>query len=191
LQSLRPELRTRATFGIDNDAWRRWSNIHPFVMRHGVALDELGAAQRDRALALLAESLSTSAFRTARDVMRLNEHVRVMTGSDEEYGEWLYWLSVLGTPAADAPWGWQLDGHHLIVNCFVLGDQVVMTPLFMGSEPVAATTGPLAGTRVFQDEERQGLAFARSLTPEQRRRAVLATELPTEGSRPRSATTSS
>jgi hypothetical protein len=180
LQSLRPEQRTRATFGIDNDAWRRWSNIHPFVMRHGVALDELSAAQRDRALALLAESLSTSGFRTARDVMRLNEHVRVMTGSDEEYGEWLYWLSVLGTPAADAPWGWQLDGHHLIVNCFVLGDQVVMTPLFMGSEPVAATTGPLAGTRVFQDEERQGLALARSLTPEQRRRAVLATELPTE-----------
>ena len=23
------------------------------------------------------------------------------------------------------PWGWQIDGHHLIVNCFVLGDQVV------------------------------------------------------------------
>ncbi len=69
--------------------------------------------------------------------MKLNELVRVITGSDEEYGEWLYWLSLLGTPSADEPWGWQLDGHHLIVNCFVLGDQVVMTPLFMGSEPVA------------------------------------------------------
>ena len=180
LDCLRPEQRTRAVFGIDSDAWRRWSNIHPFVMRHGLALDELTATQRERALALLAESLSPGAFQTARDVMRLNEYVRVMTGSDAEYGEWLYWLSVMGTPAADSPWGWQLDGHHLIVNCFVLGDQVVMTPLFMGSEPVTATTGPLAGTRVFQAEEQQGLTLARTLTPAQRQRAVLAAELPTE-----------
>ena len=39
------------------------------------------------------------------------------------------------------PWGWQIDGHHLIVNCFVLGDQMVLTPNFMGSEPVHASTG--------------------------------------------------
>jgi hypothetical protein len=180
LNSLHRSQRSRALFDVDSDAWRRWSNIHPFVMRHGVPLDELTATQRERALALLRESLSVGGFRTARDVMRLNEYVRVMTGSDAEYGEWLYWVSVMGTPSADAPWGWQLDGHHLIVNCFVLGDQVVMTPLFMGSEPVGVDTGPLAGTRVFQPEEQQGLALVRSLAPEQRRRAVLAAELPVE-----------
>ena len=42
----------------------------------------------------------------------------------------------MGTPSAAEPWGWQLDGHHAIINYFVLGDQVVMTPLFAGSEPV-------------------------------------------------------
>jgi hypothetical protein len=131
-------------FGIDSDAWRRLSNIHPFVMRHGVALDELTAEQRDRALALRRESLSAGGFRTARDVTGISTR------------------------------------PLLIVNCFVLGDQAVMTPMFMGSEPVAADTGPLAGTRVFLAEEQQGLALARSLTPEQRRRAVLAAELPTE-----------
>jgi hypothetical protein len=52
--------------------------------------------------------------------------------------------------------------------------------MFMGSEPVTATEGPFAGTRVFQTEERQGLALMRALTPEQRRRALLASELPTE-----------
>jgi hypothetical protein len=112
--------------------------------------------------------------------MRLNEWVRIFTGSESEYGEWLYWLSVMGTPAADAPWGWQLDGHHLIVNCFVLGDQMVLTPMFMGSEPVAADTGPFAGTRVFAAEERQGLALMRALAPAQRARAVLAAALPGE-----------
>ena len=178
--SLGPEQRARALFSLDSDAWRRWSNIHPFVMRHGVALDEMSPAQRERALALLRESLSAGGFQTARDVMRLNEFVRTITGSDVEYGEWLYWVSVMGTPSPDEPWGWQIDGHHLIVNCFVLGDQIVMTPMFMGSEPVAAEEGPYAGTRVFRTEEQQGLDLVRALTPEQRRRAILAPELPGE-----------
>jgi len=180
LASLGPEQRARALFSLDSDAWRRWSNIHPFVMRHGVSLDEMSPAQRERALALLRESLSAGGFQTARDVMRLNEFVRTITGSDVEYGEWLYWVSVMGTPSPDEPWGWQIDGHHLIVNCFVLGDQIVMTPMFMGSEPVAAEEGPYAGTRVFRTEEQQGLDLVRALTPEQRRRAILATELPGE-----------
>ncbi len=180
LASLGDEQRRRVRFDLDTDAWRRWSNIHPFVMRHGVALDELTPAQREPALALLRESLSAAGWQTARDVMRLNELVRTLTGSDTEYGEWLYWLSVMGTPSPDTPWGWQLDGHHLIVNCLVLGDQLVMTPMFMGSEPVAATTGPFAGTRVFEAEERQGLTLVRALTPEQRRRTILSSELPGE-----------
>ncbi len=180
LASLTPEQRARASFEVDSDAWRRWSNIHPFIMRHGVCLDEMTPAQRRHALALVEASLSARGFQTARDVMRLNDLVRIITGNAEEYGEWLYWLSVMGRPAEAEPWGWQLDGHHLIVNCFVLGDQVVLTPMFMGSEPVAADTGPCAGTRVFQAEEEQGLALMQALTPAQRERTVLAKDLPGE-----------
>ena len=86
----------------------------------------------------------------------------------------------LRTPSSSAPWGWQIDGHHLIVNCFVLGDQVVMTPMFLGSEPVAADRGQHAGTRVFAAEESQGLALMRALDPAQRARATLGAELPGE-----------
>ena len=75
---------------------------------------------------------------------------------------------MFGAPSPSEPWGWQIDGHHLIVNCFVLGDQIVMTPNFMGSEPVYAESGKYAGTRVFADEESGGAAVMRSLTPEQR-----------------------
>jgi hypothetical protein len=180
LDALGPAQRARASFGVESDAWRRWSNIHPWIMRHGVSLEELTPPQREHALALLEASLSARGFETARDVMRLNDLVRILTGNAEEYGEWLYWLSILGRPSAHEPWGWQIDGHHLIVNCFVLGDPVVMTPMFMGSEPVSATLGPYAGTRVFQAEETQGLALMRALTPAQSARAVLARELPPE-----------
>jgi hypothetical protein len=180
LASLRSEQRAQAVFPLDAPEWRRWSNIHPYVMRHGVCLDAMSPIQRDRALDLLQASLSAQGFATARGVMKLNDAIREITGRDDEYGEWLYWLSIMGTPSHDAPWGWQIDGHHLIVNCFVLGDQLVMTPMFMGSEPVAIDEGRHAGTRVFEVEERDGLAFVQTLTDAQRAKTVLGTQLPTE-----------
>ena len=180
LEALGPEQKQRACFPIDDDAWRRWSNIHPHLMRHGVPLEELTPAQRGRGIALLAACLSDRGFTTVRDVMKLNEFIGEVTGRWEEYGQWLYWLSVMGTPSESAPWGWQIDGHHLIVNCFVLGDQLVMTPTFLGSEPVHADSGQHAGIRVFGAEESKGLALMRALAPEQRARATIGQELPVE-----------
>ena len=168
------------SFPLDDEAWRRWSNIHPCLMRHGLLLDRLTPAQRERALALISACLSKRGLTTVRDVMKLNEFIGEVTGRWEEYGEWLYWLSVMGTPSASEPWGWQIDGHHLIINCVVLGDQLVMTPMFLGSEPVHADSGRYAGTRVFAGEEAKGLALMRSLSPAQRTRATLGHELPTE-----------
>lgn len=180
LAGLEPEQRAAATFAIDSDAWRRWSNIAPFVMRHGAGLDGLGAGQREGALAILRESLSDRGYREARDVMRLNHTIGEITDRWEAYGEWLYWMSIFGVPDPHAPWGWQIDGHHLNINCLIVGDQIVTTPMFMGSEPVHVTTGKYAGTRVFEEEERRGLALVRRLTPKQRARAVLSEELPRE-----------
>ena len=180
LGSLTSEQRANTLFPIDSDAWQRWSNIHIFLMRHGTSLDDMSLAQRDLALALLKESLSPSGFALARDVMRLNGAIEEITGKHDEYGEWLYWLSIMGTPSLDKPWGWQIDGHHLIINCFILAGQLVMTPLFMGSEPVAVDTGKYAGTRVFQIEEQAGLTLAESLTSEQRSKAIISEQLPRE-----------
>jgi hypothetical protein len=180
LAALTQAERDAASFPIDSDAWREWSNIHPYLMRHGVPLRDLTDAQRDAALALVRETLSASGFTTARDVMKLNDHIRELTGRPEEYGEWYYWLSVFGTPSEQHPWGWQIDGHHLIINCFVLGDQLVLTPQFLGSEPVVARSGQHAGTRVFEAEEAKGFALMRALSPEQQAQATISKELPME-----------
>lgn len=178
LAALDPARRAAALFDLDTGPWRAWHNMHPFMIRHGVLLHELGAAQREAALGLLRATLSAAGFRTARDVMRLNEHIAEITGKPNEYGEWYYWMSIMGTPGADAPWGWQIDGHHLIVNCFVLGDQMVLTPNFMGSEPVEAKSGKYAGTRVFAQEEAEGFALMSAFSAEQRQKATIGMKLP-------------
>jgi hypothetical protein len=180
LAALTPGERDIATFPIDSDEWRTWSNIHPYLMRHGISLRDLNEAQRAAALALVRESLSASGFTTARNVMKLNDHIRELTGRPEEYGEWYYWLSIFGTPGEEHPWGWQIDGHHLIINCFVLGDQIVLTPQFLGSEPVVAHSGQHAGTRVFEAEEAKGFDLMNALSPEQQAAATISQELPIE-----------
>ncbi len=176
LVSLNAEQRAKTLFSVDTDQWRKWSNIHPTLMRHGTALFEMNDDQRDRAFALLRESLSQRGFEEALDLMHLNETVLELTGRLAEYGEDLYWLSILGTPSATDPWGWQWDGHHLIINYFVLGDQVVVTPTFLGAEPVHAVGGKYAGLRAFKGDEDRGLALFRALSESQRAKTVIAPE---------------
>ena len=178
LASLDAGQREAAQFPMDSDSWRRWSNIHVFLMRHGAMLEPMTQEQRDLAFGVLREGFSPEGFQLARNIMKLNESIREITGSDEELGEWLYWLSIMGEPSLNQPWGWQMDGHHLNVNCFVLGNQVVMTPMFMGSEPVVVDIGKHAGIRAFQAEESSGLALARTLSAEQRRKAIIAEDVP-------------
>jgi CheY-like chemotaxis protein len=100
-----PQRQAAASFAIGDDAWRRWSNMHPWVMRHGVCLADLGHDQREAALGLMRESLSAAGYQLARDIMRLNEHALEITDKPEEYSEWFYWISFFGTPSLEDPWG--------------------------------------------------------------------------------------
>jgi len=106
--------------------------------------------------------------------MKLNETLGELNNNNfDDYGEWLYYITVMGEPSDKEPWGWQMDGHHLIINYFVLGDQVVMTPTFVGSEPVIAKIGKYEGTAILQVEQNKGLAFVTSLSDEQRKKAII------------------
>ncbi|CAM9439864.1 unnamed protein product, partial [Sphacelaria rigidula] len=181
LASLSTEQRETVSFEVDDDYhWRSWHNMHFFLMRHGLGMHDMSSEQRGRALDVLRTSMSVSGFDNARDVMRLNEHAAELTGRRDEYGEFYYWISLFGTPSATEPWGWQIDGHHLIVNCLIIGDQIVMTPDFRGSEPVVAESGAFAGTQVFVEEESTGLDLMRSLGAAQREIATISTVPPRE-----------
>ena len=173
LRALTPDLRSRTVFGVEDDEWRKWMNQH-FYVRQGVSFQEMSETQREAAFGLLRASLSAKGLKLTRDVMRLNHTLGELNKDDfEQYGEWLYHLTVMGDPSLNEPWGWQLDGHHMIVNYFVLGDQVVMTPFFTGSEPVTATAGKFKGTTILQAEQAAGLAMINALDDGQKKKAIL------------------
>lgn len=173
LAALTLEQRTKTLFGVDDPEWRKWMNQH-FYVRQGVSFKDMSDAQREAALGLMRASLSAKGLKLTRDIMRLNHTLGELNGNDfEQYGEWLYNITVMGAPSGKEPWGWQLDGHHAIVNYFVLADQVVMTPFFAGSEPVTATSGKFKGTTILQDEQNNGLAMINALNEELRKKAIL------------------
>ena len=175
LATLNNDQQQRISFGIDDEEWRKWANQHIYY-RDGISFDEMSPIQREAAQAMLGESLSARGLTLSNDIMHLNTTLGELNGDNfVEYGEGKYWITIMGTPSATEPWGWQLDGHHLNLNYFVLGDQVVMTPAFWGSEPAVAESGVYAGKAIMEDEQRYGLAMVNTLNESQRAQAILET----------------
>jgi hypothetical protein len=162
----------RTIFPVDDVQWRKWMNQH-FYARQGISFAEMNDLQRDAAFGLMRASLSAKGFELTRNIMRLNETLADLAEDHAFLGEWLYYITIMGRPSATEPWGWQLDGHHAIINYFVLGDQVVMTPLFVGSEPVRATSGKYKGIEILQQEQNDGLAMLKGLSESQQKQAIL------------------
>ena len=167
-----PEL-IRTQFAVDDPEWRRWFNVdNGIYVRQGLSLKEMSSAQRKAAINLVKTSLSAKGFYLTQSIMKTDRTLSELNGHgflDED----LYFLTIMGVPDEKEPWGWQLDGHHLVINYFILGDQVVMTPTFLGAEPAVATSGKYAGNTVLQEEQNKGLAFMQSLASEQQKIATL------------------
>ncbi|MFJ8534809.1 DUF3500 domain-containing protein [Streptomyces sp. NPDC093591] len=106
----------KAAQGFLDDEWLAWSNVDGYS-RKGVRRGDLTDKQRDLGFALLGAALSADGLTQSRNIMKLNAYLGEYSGGKETLTE----------------------GHHRAINYFVLGDQVVMTPTFMGSEPTSAT----------------------------------------------------
>ncbi|MFK0171587.1 DUF3500 domain-containing protein [Streptomyces sp. NPDC090306] len=181
LASLTEAQRQAVTFPVSTtdytqDQWRLWTNVDG-DRDAGLSLADMTEAQRVRALAILKAGMSVRGVENADKMRHLNLYGGQLVDLTDQFNDELYWLTIMGTPSATEPWGWQFEGHHLVINYFVLGDQVVMTPTFMGSEPRVADYGidsEYEGTKSFEEELAAGFAFLRSLSAGQRKVAITA-----------------
>lgn len=183
LASLSEDQRTAASFEVDpsdytQDEWRLWSNVDSY-QRNGVSLDEMTGDQKAAAKAIVSAGLSAQGLGNAETIMKLNTYGGLLVGQESQFNEDLYWFTVMGTPSETDPWGFQVDGHHLVINYFVLGDQVVMTPTFMGSEPVTANfdiDSDYEGLSVFDDEFALAVTAIQSLSADEQAIAILSSD---------------
>ncbi len=174
LATLMPEQKVRSVYSVEDPEWRRWSNVDVGIFaRQGVSLKEMSNGQREAAMELMSESLSAKGLELSLDIMKTDQTLREINEDILSYDEDQYFFKIMGLPSAMEPWGWQVNGHHLLISYFVLGDQVVMSPTFLGGEPVKIETGKYAGTQILQQEQNSGLAMIRALTEKQREAATL------------------
>jgi hypothetical protein len=173
LKTLDAKQRDEAGFPALDIEWRKWTNQANYY-RDGLWFEHMNEAQREAAFKMLGASLSAKGLKLTQDIMKTNETLGELNNNDmAKYGQWKYWISIMGEPSATEPWGWQLDGHHLIINYVILGDQVVMTPTFWGAEPTVAEDGKFKGVKVLVEETEIGLDMIQALTPEQQKKAII------------------
>jgi hypothetical protein len=165
---------SRAHFAISDPEWRDWSNVDVGIFpRRGISLEEMNEEQKESAWKLLAVALSAEGLEQTQNIMKTEQTLFEINGEPIRYGTEKYYITMMGIPSPDNPWGFQLDGHHLVINYFVLGDQVVMTPAFWGGEPVYADAGMYLGNHILQEEQNTGLRLMQSLDSGQRQRATI------------------
>lgn len=170
------------------DSWHRrnWFNAAPITLPAGVLLEDLRPEQREAALAVVEKTLSPSGYLLVRKSMLINQAIgEIFNFYTDMFRELAVWFTIFGEPGLERPWGWQLMGTHIDINCTVVGDHVSLEPLFLGAEINEVDQGRYEGLNAYKPEEDAGLALGRTLSGAQRNRARIhpsmrAADLPPE-----------
>lgn len=187
LSSLSTDQRAEAQRPFEHAGRKKWTNLPGTRFRdEGLTFGAMTEQQRILGQRLIQCGLSSQGYQKATGIMRLDDYLwsqledpsRLPPGFN--FGHGYYWLGIFGEPGGDAPWGWQLDGHHLGLNFTVADGAIEVTPAFIGAQPNEVPTGPYAGWRILGEEEDKALAFMASLTGLQRERAILSDTVPDE-----------
>ncbi|MEO0678268.1 MAG: DUF3500 domain-containing protein [Pseudomonadota bacterium] len=168
------ELR-RCLLPLGDKQQQAWQNTEIWSEHDGkgLRLDTTTDATRALVMGILRASLSDRGYANTVGAMRLNGFLGELLAQPSILSEWSYSFALYGVPSTTEPWGWQIWGHHLCINCMNIGGQMVLTPSFIGAEICYADQGRFKGLVLFQDEERRGLALMNALSKQQQAEARL------------------
>jgi hypothetical protein len=143
--------------------------------RPGLSFADLDIKQRESVHGLLKTALSEIGHRKVVNIIELElvlrelEFAMALFRDPEKYS-----IVFFGQPAADAPWGWRFEGHHLSLSFTLRGDRAVTdTPSFFGANPAEVKKGPRKGLRVLAAEEDEARRLLALLDDKQRAAAVI------------------
>ncbi|HNY40650.1 MAG TPA: DUF3500 domain-containing protein [Bryobacteraceae bacterium] len=181
LQALSPELRAKAQFPFDDEERFFFhyipSDDFPKAVRRsrmGLTLREMTPQQKHLASALLSAGLSQAGYIKATTIMSLEEVLRAIEGdSGDRRNPEKYHFSIFGKPAEKGVWGYRVEGHHVSLHFTVIDGVATGNPTFFGSNPAEVRSGPFKGLRVLANEEDRARALLESMTPEQKKLAIV------------------
>jgi hypothetical protein len=189
LAKLDDKQRMAATFTYDDPRRLAWHFIplENEKEREGLQIRHMTAEQRKAAHDLLKTVLSEAGYGKVTKIMELEnlllELQKGKTGPLRDAER--YYFAVFGTPTAEGKWGLSIEGHHLSLN-FVIdkGNVTSSTPTALCANPAIVMNENVPsikkGTRVLAKEETLAFDLLASLTPEQKKVAIIAEKAPAE-----------
>ncbi len=174
LNSLNAEQKAKAVFSFNDEERLNWHFIPR--ERKGLSYRLMTGEQRPLAMALLASSLSQQGYIKTTSIMSLEEILKIQEKNtppgrrDPEN----YFFSIFGEPSETGTWGFRFEGHHVAMNFTIVNNKVASSPMFFGTNPAEVKEGHRKGLRVLGNEEDLGRELLKSLTPEQKKVAVVA-----------------
>jgi hypothetical protein len=191
LATLDETQRKAATFEYDDQRRVAWHFIplEGDKEREGLKVNQMNEGQRKAALALLETALSEVGYDKATKIMAMeNLLLELQKGKSGPIRDaQRYYFCVFGKPDAKGKWGLSVEGHHLSLNFVVEDGEVTSnTPAAFAANPATVMTdypgthGFKKGTRLLAKEETLAFDLLASLTPEQKKTAIIAADDPGE-----------
>ncbi len=188
---LTPEQRKVAMYPLDDVERFNWHYVPR--ERKGLPLKQMTAEQRQAAMAMLKTGLSNQGYDKATSIIDMENVLRVIDNrppNDTYRDPENYSFTIFGDPAEKNPWSWRIEGHHLSLQFLSLTGQVLaQTPTFFGSNPGVlkydATMAdkrmadprvnnlPQKGREILKQETEQAFALLKTLSAEQRKKAII------------------
>jgi uncharacterized protein DUF3500 len=191
LSTLDETQRKAATFDYDDPRRVAWHFIplEGDKEREGLKVNQMNDGQRKAALALLQSALSEVGYEKATKIMAMEsllfELQKGKSGPIRDAQR--YYFCIFGKPAPKGKWGLSVEGHHLSLSFVVEDGKVVSnTPAAFAANPATVMAdypgshGFSKGTRLLAKEETLAFDLLASLTPEQKKAAIIASEDPGE-----------
>lgn len=184
LETLDDDQRKTVLYDYDSEKRLGWHFI-PMDERKGLQIKHMNDQQRKATHALLQAALSQIGYDKATGIMELERLLKHVQTSGPLRDHERYYVTLFGEPKPDARWGLSFEGHHLSLNFVVEGDDVVSsTPQFFATNPAEVKKDYLEGfpkgLEILKAEEELAFQLVNALSDEQRKKAVIAEDSPSE-----------
>ena len=175
LETLTDDEKATGTFAFDDTAQRqRWSNFPPAGFdRAGLRWGDLGQEAQEAWLAVMRVTLSEEGYDRVLKEWAADDALLATEGTGGGFGRDNYYVAMIGDPDETEPWQWQWGGHHVTVNATVVGEDLALTPSFIGAQPATYTDADGNEVKPLGDIEEDALALIGSLDADQLAAAVL------------------
>lgn len=169
--SLSTSLLEEGSVCLDDERFYLWHNTPANNgNRDGITYGDLSDEQLTAFKNILQLFLSTGGYQKVYEITELSEGWlnNVMSSV---WNTDFYSIDMFGDPETSGSWGFQLDGHHCVINFLVDGDNVSMVPAFLGGEP-ASDTWNGEDFDIFSDERDLAITLYNSLDTDEISAAV-------------------